>query len=75
MGVERVPDYRRDRSRAGNVIAIQRGEQLIFPERATVVIGGDVLSVLAPPGAESRVRELVGSGQPQQGQEDRQEML
>jgi uncharacterized protein with PhoU and TrkA domain len=57
------------------VIAIQRGEQLIFPERATVVIGGDVLSVLAPPGAEPRVRELLGSTQEQQGPEDRQELL
>jgi hypothetical protein len=58
-----------------NVIAIQRGEQLIFPERATVVIGGDVLSVLAPPGAEPRVRELLGSAKEQQGPEDRQELL
>jgi CBS domain-containing protein len=58
-----------------NVIAIQRGEQLIFPERATVVIGGDVLSVLAPPGAEPRVRELLGSAHEQKGPEDLQELL
>lgn len=38
------------------VVAIQRGEQLIFPESQTKLQTGDVVSILAPAGKEDRVR-------------------
>jgi Trk K+ transport system NAD-binding subunit len=44
------------------VIAIQRGEQLIFPEPGTEIRPGDFLSVLVPDNAEERLREALGAG-------------
>ncbi len=43
------------------VIAIQRGEQLIFPEPSTQIREGDVLSVLVPTSSEGRLREALGA--------------
>jgi CIC family chloride channel protein len=42
------------------VIAIQRGEQLIFPEPGTEIREEDVLSALVPAGAEPRLRAALG---------------
>jgi chloride channel protein, CIC family len=42
------------------VIAIQRGEQLIFPEPSTEIRQGDILSVLVSNNAEQRLREALG---------------
>lgn len=44
------------------VIAIQRGEQLIFPEPSTEIRQGDILSVLVPNNAEVRLWEALGAG-------------
>jgi H+/Cl- antiporter ClcA len=44
------------------VVAIQRGEQLIFPEPSTEIREGDVLSALVPKSAEQRLREVLGNG-------------
>jgi H+/Cl- antiporter ClcA/CBS domain-containing protein len=53
---------------AGSVIvAIQRGEQLIFPEPTSVVAEGDILTVLAPPGEELAVRRFLGASPIDQG--------
>lgn len=46
------------------VIAIQRGDQLIFPEPATTLREGDVVSVLAPAGRERRLQALTGAPEP-----------
>ena len=43
------------------VVAIQRGDQLIFPESSTEVRRGDLLSALVPKSAEDRLRELLKS--------------
>jgi CIC family chloride channel protein len=42
------------------VIAVQRGEQLIFPEPSTEIHQGDVLTALVPRSAEDRLREVLG---------------
>jgi hypothetical protein len=44
------------------VVAIQRGEQLIFPEPSTEIRQGDVLSVLVPESAEASVRGVLDAG-------------
>jgi CIC family chloride channel protein len=49
------------------VIAIQRGEQLIFPESRTEILQEDVLSVLVPTNAEERLREALGA-EPEQAE-------
>ena len=41
------------------VIAIQRGEERIFPERDTTLLAGDIVSLLAPAGKEDMLRRLV----------------
>ena len=46
------------------VIAISRGNQLIFPESETQIDEGDVLSLLVPEGAERSVRALLGGPGP-----------
>ena len=43
------------------VVAIQRGDQLIFPEPSTEVLAGDVLSALVPKNVEDQLRDLLGS--------------
>ena len=43
------------------VVAIQRGEQLIFPEPSTEVLGGDVLSALVPKNVEDQLRDVLRS--------------
>jgi hypothetical protein len=43
------------------VVAIQRGDQLIFPEPNTEVLAGDVLSALVPKNMEDRLRVVLGS--------------
>jgi H+/Cl- antiporter ClcA/CBS domain-containing protein len=53
------------------VVAIQRGDQLIFPEPGTRVQLGDVLSVLAPAGREEELRAMLGaSGDLDEARED-----
>ena len=42
------------------VMAIQRGEQLIFPESDTRLRAGDVVSILAPAGKEFQLRSAMG---------------
>jgi CIC family chloride channel protein len=44
------------------VVAIQRGEQLIFPEPSTKIREGDVLSALVPSAAEDRLRGAFWDG-------------
>jgi len=46
------------------VIAIQRGDERIFPESDTVLVAGDVVSILAPAGKEEQLRRLV-AGEPE----------
>ncbi len=41
------------------VVAIQRGNQLIFPEPSTTIQTGDVLSLLVPIGSEARLRTML----------------
>jgi CIC family chloride channel protein len=43
------------------VVAIQRGEQLIFPEPSTQIRQEDVLSALVPRALEKRFREVLGN--------------
>jgi voltage-gated chloride channel/TrkA family protein/CBS domain protein len=43
------------------VVAIQRGEQLIFPEPNTQIRQEDVLSALVPRAVEKRFREVLGN--------------
>jgi Trk K+ transport system NAD-binding subunit len=45
------------------VVAIQRGEQLIFPEPETRLAAGDVVSILAPTRQVDRL-EFASSGRP-----------
>lgn len=42
------------------IVAVQRGNQLIFPEPGTVLQAGDILSMLAPARAEGALRALLG---------------
>jgi H+/Cl- antiporter ClcA len=42
------------------VVAIARGDQLIFPEPGTTIQAGDVLSVLVPIAAQDRLRAILG---------------
>jgi Trk K+ transport system NAD-binding subunit len=42
------------------VVAIQRGEQLIFPEPGTELREGDELSLLVPASGEGWLRERLG---------------
>jgi CIC family chloride channel protein len=42
------------------VVAIQRGDQLLFPEPDTAVADGDVLSMLVPTRVEAQLRHVVG---------------
>jgi Trk K+ transport system NAD-binding subunit len=42
------------------VVAIQRGDRLIFPEPITEIREGDVLSALVPKTAEERLRAALG---------------
>ncbi len=42
------------------IIAIQRGEQLVFPESGTTLHAGDVVSILAPAGKEDALRLMTG---------------
>ncbi|HXF72637.1 MAG TPA: chloride channel protein [Actinomycetota bacterium] len=42
------------------VVALQRGEELIFPDPSTVLRAGDLLSLVTPAAAERAVRALVG---------------
>ncbi len=44
------------------VIAIRRGDQLLFPESSTTLRAGDVVSILAPDGVEDRLRQMIGDG-------------
>lgn len=54
------------------VVAVQRGNQLIFPEPSTVLEPEDLLSLVAPVTAERAVRVLVGAPEerPPGGRED-----
>jgi H+/Cl- antiporter ClcA len=50
------------------VVAIQRGEQLIFPEPTTTIREDDVLSALVPSSAEQRLRRALGAeSEPDEG--------
>jgi Trk K+ transport system NAD-binding subunit len=45
------------------VVAIQRGEQLIFPEPSTQIRSGDIVNALVPSRAEQDLRHaIVGTG-------------
>jgi CBS domain-containing protein len=44
------------------VVAIARGDQLIFPEPGTRIQAGDVLSVLVPVAAQDRLRAILADG-------------
>jgi len=57
------------------VVAIQRGEQLIFPEPSTEIRQGDVLSVLVPESAEATLRVLLGHDVAVAENEDEQPMI
>jgi H+/Cl- antiporter ClcA len=52
------------------VVAIQRGQQLIFPEPSTEIRDGDVLSALAPKSAEARLREVMGGSSSRGAEEE-----
>jgi H+/Cl- antiporter ClcA len=54
------------------VVAIARGDQLIFPEPNTLIRSGDVLSVLVPDAALSRLHAILGdtSGNPDDRSDD-----
>jgi uncharacterized protein with PhoU and TrkA domain len=53
------------------VVAIQRGEQLIFPEPTTMIREDDVLSALVPSSAEQRLRRALGAeSEPDEGAMD-----
>jgi hypothetical protein len=52
------------------VVAIQRGEQLIFPEPGTEIRGGDVVSALVPKTAEDRLRMVLGADATPNGEAD-----
>ncbi|HEY7399365.1 MAG TPA: chloride channel protein [Actinomycetota bacterium] len=53
------------------VVAIQRGEQLIFPEPTTTIREDDVLSALVPSSAEQRLRRALGAeSEPDEGAMD-----
>jgi hypothetical protein len=52
------------------VVAIQRGEQLIFPESSTEIRQEDVLSALVPRAVENRFREVLGNDQLSEATED-----
>jgi chloride channel protein, CIC family len=43
------------------VVAIQRGEQLIFPEPTSDIAEGDTLTALVPAGEEARFRRALGA--------------
>jgi Trk K+ transport system NAD-binding subunit len=53
-------------------VAIARGDQLIFPEPNTLIRSGDVLSVLVPDAALSRLHAILGdtSGNPDDRSDD-----
>lgn len=57
------------------VVAIQRGEQLIFPEPSTEIHQGDVLNVLVPEAAEATLRVLLGHDVAVAENEDEQPMI
>ncbi|MEO8424240.1 MAG: chloride channel protein [Actinomycetota bacterium] len=53
------------------VIAIQRGEERIFPELDTTLVVGDIVSILAPAGTEDQIHRLVaGETEPDESAED-----
>jgi CIC family chloride channel protein len=57
------------------VVAIQRGEQLIFPEPRTEICDGDVLSVLVPNSAVERLRDALGSDSASEKEAEDQPMI
>jgi CBS domain-containing protein len=52
------------------VIAIQRGEQLVFPESETTLRAGDVVSILAPAGKEGALRLMTGGARAVESHDD-----
>jgi CIC family chloride channel protein len=57
------------------IVAIQRGNQLIFPEPDTTIEVGDVLSMLVPAGSEARARMLLGASAEDVGTPDDSPMI
>lgn len=57
------------------VVAIQRGEQLIFPESTTPIAEGDILSMLVPDRSEGRLRDELGGGDPDRAPTDTPPMI
>jgi CBS domain-containing protein len=57
------------------VVAIQRGDQLIFPEPSTLIRRGDVLSALVPRAREDRFRELLGANPSSEKEEPEDEPM
>jgi CBS domain-containing protein len=55
-----------DWPRGAVVIAIQRGDQLIFPEPKTEIRADDALSVLVPRNREERLRAALGEPAPRE---------
>ena len=52
------------------VVAIQRDDQLLFPEPKTVISDGDVISVFVPARGETLLRQAVGAPPPRESVDD-----
>ncbi len=52
------------------VVAIQRDDQLLFPEPKTVIADGDVISVFVPARGEALLRQAVGAPPPRESVDD-----
>ena len=48
------------------VVAIQRDDQLLFPEPKTVIADGDVMSVFVPARGEALLRKAIGAPPPRE---------
>jgi hypothetical protein len=57
------------------VVAMQRGNQLIFPEPSTEIHKGDVVSALVPGNAQEGFREVLGDYSAAEEEEDEEPMI